>query len=212
MLLVSLFALTLAAADPAPDVATAPAMPSAKSDPVAPPPEDPFPVGAPHDDYGFVGWCYGALSGHMELYKAVKPELDKQSTDPKEDAAVDAEQMKAGQEYLALYKQAMEAAEKASTQPINVRGGQAIKVGASIWGPALQADSKTRMWSYLSWDLPGRCEVTAERLYEKSLLSAQALGITIEDKDSKPKATTASTDAPAVPEKAAPAINLRGRE
>ena len=33
------------------------------------------------------------------------------------------------------------------------------------------------MWTWLSWELPGRCETAAERLYEKSLLSAQALGI-----------------------------------
>ncbi len=213
MLLASFLALALAAADPAPDATAEPEAPTAKSAPVAPTPEAPFPVGAPHDDYGFVGWCFGALSGHMDLYKVVKPELDKQSTNPKEDAAVDAEQMKAGLEYLALYKQAMEAAEKASTQPINIRGGQAVRVGQSIWGPALQADAKTQMWSYLSWDLPGRCEVTAERLYEKSLLSAQALGITIEDKDSKPsKAVTTATTKAAVTDDTPSPIGLRGRE
>ncbi|HVY34525.1 MAG TPA: hypothetical protein VG960_08885 [Caulobacteraceae bacterium] len=213
MLLVSFFALALAAVDPASEAAAEPEAPTAKTTPVAPAPEAPFPVGAPHDDYGFVSWCYGALSGHMNLYKLVKPELDKQSTDPKEDAAVDAEQMKAGLEYLALYKQAMEAAEKASTQPINIHGGQAVRVGESIWGPALQADAKTQMWSYLSWELPGRCEVTAERLYEKSLLSAQALGITIEDKDSKPgKAETKAATKAAVTDDTASPTNLRGRE
>ena len=87
--------------------------------------------------------CYGALSGHMELYKIVKPELDKlPDQDPKETAALDAEQLKAGQEYLALYKRAMEAAEKASPQPINARGGQAVKAGGNIWSPALQAESQ----------------------------------------------------------------------
>ncbi len=35
------------------------------------------------------------------------------------------------------------------------------------------------MWTWLSWELPGRCETASERLYEKSLLSAQALGIDI---------------------------------
>src|SRR3954452_951350 len=39
--------------------------------------EDPFPAGAPTDDYGLVGWCYGALAGHMDLYKSVMPEVER---------------------------------------------------------------------------------------------------------------------------------------
>lgn len=213
MLIAALLALTLAQADPAPGPPPEPAMPTLKTPPVAPPPEEPFPVGAPHDDYGFVSWCYGALSGHMELYKIVKPELDKlPDQDPKETAALDAEQLQAGQEYLALYKRAMEAAEKASPQPINARGGAAVKLGGNIWAPALQADPKTRMWSYLSWDLPGRCETTAERLFEKSQLAAEALGISIADapKEPGPTSTAKPPTKPAAPAKPEPA--LRGVE
>jgi hypothetical protein len=127
--------------------------------------------------------------------------------------------MKAGTEYLALYKRAMETAEKASPQPINVRGAQAVKSGAAIWAPAEEAEPKTRMWSYLSWDLPGRCETTAEKLYEKSLLSAQALGITIDDPADAQKTAAASTavqpaspatptPAAAAPETTTPAVTL----
>ena len=207
MLLVSLFALAMAG-DPAPAIMQTgadAAPPTAKSEPFKPAPEEPWPIGAPHDDYGFVGWCFGALSGHMDLYKVVKPELDKQSTNKKEDAALDAEQMTAGREYLALYKKAMEAAEKASPNPINIKGAQAIKSGASIWTPAQEADPKTRMWSYLSWDLPGRCESTSEKLYETSILQAQALGITIEDDTAKPaaKADDKTADKSTKPAKAA---------
>jgi len=213
MLIASLLALALAAADPAPGPGPEPAMPTLKTPPVAPPPEEPFPIGAPHDDYGFVGWCYGALSGHMELFKVVKPELDKlPDQNPKETAALDAEQLQAGQEYLALYKRAMEAAEKASPQPINIRGGQAIKNGGNIWTPALQADPNTRMWSYLSWDLPGRCETTAEKLFEKSQLAAEALGISIADapKEAAAASTPSAPPKPAAPAKPAP--TLRGVE
>ena len=186
--------------------------PAAKPETFTPAPEEPWPVGAPHDDYGFVSWCYGALAGHMQLYKLVKPELDKQSTNPKDDAALDAEQMKAGEEYLALYKKAMEAAEKASPQPINIRGAQAVKSGASIWTPAEEAEPKTRMWSYLSWALPGRCETTAEKLYQTSLLSAAALGIVIQDPpDAKPAATTPTVaKAPATAKPETPV--LRGQQ
>jgi hypothetical protein len=211
MVLVSLFALALASADPQASQVISPALPTAKPEAFTPAPEEPWPVGAPHDDYGFVSWCYGALSGHMQLYKMAKPELDKlPDSDPKETAALDAEQLKAGREYLGLYKKAMEAAEKASPQPISLRGAQALKAGGNIWTPAEQADPKTRMWSYLSWELPGRCETTAEKLYEKSVLQAQALGITISDSSDTAKASTASAAKPSTPAK--PAQGLRGRQ
>ena len=167
MPLVPLFALALMMAE-APAGAAADAQPAVEA----------LPPGAPTDDFGLVNWCYGALSGHMALYTRVKPELDKLPDDkPNETAVLDAEQMQAGKEYLALYKRSMDAAEKASPQLIHDRGLQAQKQGDSIWNPVRQADARTQMWSYLGWQLPGGCETTAERLYEKSLLSAQALGI-----------------------------------
>ncbi len=140
--------------------------------------EDPVPAGAPADDYGLVSWCSGALTGHMALYTMVKPQLDQlPDSRPQETAVLDAEQMKAGNEYLALYKRATDAAERASPQNITDRGAELRQKGDAIWVPAKQADAKTRMWTWLGWELPGRCETAAERLYEKSLLSAQALGI-----------------------------------
>jgi hypothetical protein len=168
MPLASLFALALMAA-PAPAPTAAPAGL----------PEEPVPAGAPSDDYGLVNWCAGALSGHMVLYHRVKPELDAlPDASPKETAALDADQIKAGREYLELYKKAIEAAEKASPRSIADQGLQDRKVGSAIWAAArATTDGKTRMWTWLSWELPGRCETAAERLYEKSLLSAQALGI-----------------------------------
>lgn len=125
-----------------------------------------YPPGAPIDDYGFVGWCYGALSGQMELYQLVKPQLDALATSDAERAdnqKLDDEQMAAGRDYLGLYQRAMEAAEE-STPRLNIKGGEAISTGHSIWDKARDADPKTRMWSYLNWDLPGRCETTAHKL------------------------------------------------
>lgn len=165
MPLAPLLALALLTADPAPAPAVLP--------------EEPVPAGAPSDDYGLVSWCTGALAGHMALFPLVKPELDALPDDrPKETAALDAEQAKAGRDYLTLYKKATDAAEKASPRPINERGLAMRRTGYAIWAVARgAADSKARMWTWLSWELPGRCETAAERLYEKSLLSAQALGI-----------------------------------
>lgn len=171
MLLAPLFALALMTAEPP---STAPLATAPKA-----PPDEPVPPGAPSDDYGFVSWCSGALSGHMALYKQVKPELDSlPDPRPQETAALDADQMKAGREYLDLYKKATDAAEKASPRPIAERGATERQHGEAIWNTARSAsDKKAAMWTYLSWELPGRCETAAERLYEKSLLSAQALGI-----------------------------------
>ncbi len=173
MLLAPLFALTMMAADAPPPAADAAPVATAASIP-----DEPVPTGAPADDYGLVEWCTGALSGHMALYKMVKPQLDElPDSKPQETATLDAEQMKAGQEYLALYKRATDAAERASPQNIAERGAQERSKGDSIWYGAKNADAKTRMWTWLGWELPGRCETASERLYEKSLLSAQALGI-----------------------------------
>jgi hypothetical protein len=170
MPLASLFALALLAAP-----ATAPAAAAGGV------PEEPIPAGAPSDDYGLVNWCAGALSGHMVLYHQVKPELDAlPDPSPKETAALDTDQIKAGRDYLNLYKKAIEAAERASPRSISDRGLAMRRQGNAIWNAARATrDGKARMWTYLGWELPGRCETAAERLYEKSLLSAQALGIDI---------------------------------
>jgi hypothetical protein len=55
------------------------------------------------------------------------------------------------------------------------------------------------MWTWLGWELPGRCETAAERLYEKSLLSAQALGIDLVG------GSSAASQKPVTPQIEAPA-------
>lgn len=175
MPLASMFALALMAAEPPA------AVPKDTAAATAPKtlPEEPVPAGAPSDDYGFVNWCTGALAGHMTLYHQVKPELDAlPDPRPQESAALDAAQTQAGREYLELYRKATEAAEKASPRGIGERGLTERRRGNAIWSAARSStDRKAVMWTWLGWELPGRCETAAERLYEKSLLSAQALGI-----------------------------------
>src|SRR5437868_6380970 len=110
MVIASLFALALAAAPDGPIAtspsarppAAAPVMPAQPSASSATPGRDPeIPASAPVDDYGFVAWCHGALSGHMELHDRVKPELDKVSP-----GGDDTELAKAGADYLTLYAKA----------------------------------------------------------------------------------------------------------
>jgi hypothetical protein len=170
-----MFALALMMAEPqaaAPKAAPVATAPKAL-------PDEPVPPGAPEDDYGLVNWCTGALAGHMTLYRQVKPELDAlPDPRPQESSALDAAQTQAGREYLELYRKATEAAEKASPRAIGERGLTERRRGNAIWNTARgSTDRKAVMWTWLGWELPGRCETAAERLYEKSLLSAQALGI-----------------------------------
>ena len=179
MIFAPLLALALFAQD-ATAAAQTPAAPAA----AAAQAEGPIPPGAPEDDYGLVNWCHGALGGHMQLYTQVKPTLDGLQNDPKVQgggvspgsttAEMDQQQMAAGREYLALYERAIAAAEKANPR-IRARGQQAEAKGAGIWTPASNAvDPKTTMWSWLMWELPGRCETAAKRLEERSLLLAPA--------------------------------------
>jgi hypothetical protein len=105
----------------------------------------------------------------MELYASVKDELN--SVSPASGAG-DEEQMEAGREYLALYARAMKAAEAASPKNIHALGVASDVQGKKIWAAAAAAEPRTRMWSWLMWELPPRCEIAAKRLEEKSNLSA----------------------------------------
>jgi hypothetical protein len=145
------------------DPAAAPPAPAPASSPAVD--ESDVPKGAPTDDYGLVAWCRGALTGHMALYPLVKPEMKslERPNEVADDAKSDAAQMQAGRDYLALYARAMQAAEKAD--PKLVTRGLALRTqGEGIWTEAKAAAPRTRMWSWLMWDLPGECEVSANRL------------------------------------------------
>jgi hypothetical protein len=186
-----LFALALAAAPAADDAGPVTTSPLAR--PAAPTPAKPAQPAAPAaepamqaaarltpnevpkldeaDDYNFVAWCHGALAGHMDLYDAVKEELNTVSPG----ANHDEEQMEAGREYLALYSRALKAAEAASPKNIHPVGVASDNAGRRIWAAASAAEPRTRMWSWLMWELPPNCEIAAKRLEDKSKLFGQAL-------------------------------------
>ena len=195
-------ALVLAQAAPTPDAAG----PSAHVDDAptstnAGPRTGDTPSGAPADDFAFVNWCKGALSGHMALMASVQPELvslehaGKETTD---DARLDQEQMAAGREYLELYTRAIEAAEKAGGGDLHARGAAAQAQGDRIWSAARATDARTRMWSWLMWELPARCEIAARKLETRSSLFGEAFK------------ATADPDGASADVAAAPA--LRGRQ
>ena len=163
-------ALALLAAGPAATLlaqadtpqATAPAAPAAA-------PET-LPAGAPEDDYGFMAWCYGALSGHIDLYETVLPEVKRiETTFPAPGETMDrvmagyALQHDRGKLILVRYGHALDA-EEAKGQTGGVSRDDAIAKGREIWTGSDKADSRTLAQLWMSWGLPGRCDTTAKRL------------------------------------------------
>lgn len=104
--------------------ATAPeAAPPDAAAPVAAPaePETPWPTGAPRDDYGLVGWCFGVLEGYLAQHDRVMPDvtrIEKTYRRPgsslEEDLKVYADQQVLARAHLKSFTAALQAAEKAS--------------------------------------------------------------------------------------------------
>ncbi|HRD29473.1 MAG TPA: hypothetical protein PLO65_14330, partial [Caulobacter sp.] len=178
------FALALILQDaPAPEAAgdgpVATAVPR-KQD-VAPLPIQGGPVSAPTDDYGYVGWCYGAISGYVDLYDRAMPEVTRIErawpTPSTEDniKVVYPGQRDEARRNLALFARAMEAAEKASPTPIQMQGAAAIKRGRAVWTGATSVPKAQLAQFWMSWSPPAKCEETAKTLETRSLLFGQAL-------------------------------------
>jgi hypothetical protein len=148
-----LFALALLATDPTGPVSTAP-VPPVPAPPVAAQAASDFTRGAPTDDYGFVAWCDGVLSGHMDLAEHLSDVLP-----------VDEVQQKVGHAYLRAYGRALSAAPENKTVEGKKRAEAARLAGWSNWEAARQAeDRKMVVETYLSFSLPGRCEHAAVAL------------------------------------------------
>lgn len=156
--------------------------------PAAPPaaaaaaPETPLPTGAPSDDYPFVGWCYGALAGYLDLHDQVMPEVTRIETTWRrpgsklaDDLKVYEDQQRQGRSDLKRFQAAMTAAEKASLQPINTVGAAAIQRGRAVWsvGPDVTKARLAQEW--MSWSLPARCPTAAATLEKRSTLLGASL-------------------------------------
>ncbi len=164
MSLVALMALSILAAEPATE-------PPANPDPTAATQEtEDIPPGAPTDDYGFVGWCYGATDEYLTIYTKVLPDLkaiDKEVGSPVKEDVPYATDVAAEHKALKRFAAAMEAAEKATSQPINTSEGQdAIAKGRNIWSVAEGQSSRKLADAWLFWGIPVRCETTAKLLRE----------------------------------------------
>jgi hypothetical protein len=163
MSLVALMALSILAAEPA-------TQPPANPDPAASRETEDIPLGAPTDDYGFVSWCYGATDEYLTIYTKVLPDLkdiDKAFGSPVKEEVPYAIDVAAQHKALKRFGDAMAAAEKATSDPINTTEGQAaIAKGRSIWSVAETLPNRKLADAWLFWGIPVRCERTAKVLHD----------------------------------------------
>lgn len=186
---------------PPPPAAEVPLAPEAPAAPVegpvapeasAPPPpaaeeEAVYPPDAPKDDYGLVAWCYGVLSGYLDLHDRVLPEVTriegtfrKPGTSLASDMAVYEDMQKISRTNMKLFERAMEAAEKASLRPINLVGAAAVAKGRSNWSAAAGLPTRTVAQQWMGWTLPAVCPTRAEQLEARSNLMGQTFKVNTE--------------------------------
>ena len=158
------------------------------------------PAGAPKDDYGLVGWCYGVLEGYVAQYERVMPDvtrIEKTYRRPgsslKDDLKVYGDQQVQAQVHLKLFTSALQAAEQASLSPLRPRGEAAIAKGRAVWAPAANLPTRTVAQQWMGWTLPQACPVAAERLTRNAPLMGAAF-----DPGSSPPEAPADTTAPAL--------------
>lgn len=198
-----LLAFALLAQDAPPATASADDGPVATAAPrksdVAPLPIQGGPVSAPTDDYGYVGWCFGAISGYVDLYDRAMPEVIRierawptPSTEENIKVVYPAQKRDAIAS-LDLFRRAIEAAEKASPTTIAQQGAAAIKKGRGVWTGATTVPKAQLAQFWMSWAPPAKCEETAKALEARSNLFGQALTAN----------TAVPVAAPAAPEPAA---------
>lgn len=160
--------------------------------------------GEPASEYELVGWCYGALGAHMGLYDVAMPEVTRIEQQferipgaGKADLESYAQQRDDGQKQLALFREAMTAAEKASIRPLQEEGLAAIRKGEAVWTGAQMADPKHLAREWMSWGLPERCATTARTLHAKASVLGQAISYNVAP-EAAPAAPTSDETAAAV--------------
>lgn len=196
-----LLALLLAAQD-APPAAAPPAPARAEE-------ELPWPPGAPKDDYGMVAWCYGALSGYLDLHDRMIPEVSRIEAQFQRPGTTLAEDMKTYDELVTtsranmkLFARAMQAAEKASLKPISTRGAAMIAQGRKAWAGADALPVRTVAQQWMGWTLPARCAPTASELEKRARLMGSAFQANAEEEPAPPAEPAPATppEAPAAPQ------------
>ena len=159
----------------------------------------PYPAGAPRDDYGLVGWCYGALRGYVDLHDQMMPDVTAIEKSPpfnpdttlaQKLAAYATIQVRAKQD-MKLFARAMEAAERASLKPINIIGAAAVKKGHNAWAAAANMPKRQVAQNWMGWTLPVRCTPTAHALEERAKLMGKTFQVNTDPAELEPAPQTA---------------------
>ncbi len=154
-------------------------VPAQASLPAPEEPGEPLPPGAPTAPYELSAWCYGALGEYLDIYDRVKPDLraiDKMfGSSVKNEKEPYSSDIAASRDELKVLASAVEAAEKASPSPIQVRGAEAVKSGRAIWAPAEAKTQRELARAWLTWGLPDKCDSTARQLAASSAVLGEAL-------------------------------------
>jgi hypothetical protein len=138
-------------------------------------------VSPPGDDYGYVSWCYGALSGYLGLYDRALPEVTRIENEFPSPEGVEND-MKVypalraqARSDVKLYAAAMSAAQKASLKRIGPYGAAQAERGRSIWDAPMSSDKARLAQLWMSWSPPEKCEITARKLKTRASVLGKAL-------------------------------------
>ena len=169
------------------------APPAAEAPAPQAPASEPPPMGSPTDDYQFVAWCYGVLSGYLELHDQVMPEVTRiESTYRRpganlaDDLKVYADEQRQAEADLKRLHAAMAAAEKASLKAIDIQGAAAVQRGRAVWNAGPEVNKARLAQEWMSWTLPERCPATAEALEKRAGLLGASLRASTEAQGASP--------------------------
>lgn len=182
-MIVLVLALMLVVQDPEPGLQASP-QPPAETTPggtPAAPTEPVLPTGAPRDDYGLVGWCFGALEGYVAQHDRVMPDVERieaayrrPGSSLADDLKVYADQQVQARAHLRAFTEALQTAERASLSALRPRAEAAISKGRALWAPAANLPTRAVAQQWMGWTLPQACPAAAERLTRNAVLLGAA--------------------------------------
>lgn len=177
----------------------------------------PYPAGAPRDDYGLVGWCYGALRGYVDLHDQMMPDVTEiEKAPPVNPDTTLAQKLAAyatiqaqAQKDMKLFARSMEAAERASLKPINIVGAAAVKKGHATWNAASSMPKRQVAQNWMGWTLPVRCVPTAHALEDRAKLMGKTFQVNTDPAELEPTPAPEPTPVEPAPETSGPEAPTR---
>jgi hypothetical protein len=114
---------------------------------------------APANDFERVAWCYGILSGHMDIAERIG------DNDPEIRAI--------GKSYLKTYEAALTLSTEGQTTEGHKRASEWQKTGFQSWATVRAATKDKQGGAYMNWMLPADCEKASVRISGRPNLFAE---------------------------------------